>query len=618
MDFKRVILFAFMILGLTGWLSAVFELLPSEVTFCLQLSSAILALLTIGYSAICSLRERIFSMDMLATIAIIASIACGEYFPATIVAFMLVGGEMLEDYAQRRSTRAIQRLIEEQPQVATVLRDGQEVQVKPQEIEIGETIIVRPGVKIPADGIIQKGHACINQASVTGESVPVEKMEGANVFSGTIVQQGAIYVTVTAVGKKSTYGKIVALVKEAEKKKAPIERAADKYAKYFTPIILILGIIVYAVTQNPLRMAAVFIIACPCALILSTPAAIVTSIGNAARKGILIRNGETLEKLSKINTLVIDKTGTITKGQLEITDIQNFNQQQQQQQQYSHVEILQLAAEAEKYSEHPIAKAIVDEALKRGINIATPENFEQHIGLGVSINDHKGVNVIVGNIRLMQKYNIQITPEAQEYIDKQVMHAVIFVAKQQALLGAISLSDKPRENVKNILAQTKVNGIKQVVMLTGDNKNVADSIAAACGIDNVISELMPADKVDKIEKMRAQGSTVAMVGDGINDAPALAQADVGIAMGLSGTDIAIETAGAVLLSDDLSKLSQLLKIGKMTMSIIKQNIAFAITINIIGIALSSQGLISPLSAAIIHESNALIVLLNSLRLLRVK
>jgi Cd2+/Zn2+-exporting ATPase len=612
LDFKRVVLFAFLFLGVAGWLASVFELLPPSVTVFLQVSSAMLALLTIGYGAICSLRERVFSMDMLATIAIIASIISREYFPATIVAFMLLGGEILEDYAQRRSTRAIQKLVDEQPQIATVLRDGKEVQIKPQEINIGETVLVRPGAKVPVDGIIQKGHACINQAYVTGESVPVEKTEGANVFSGTIVEQGAIYVTVTAVGEKSTYGKIVALVKEAEENKAPIERAADKYAKYFTPLILVLGLIVFALTQDLLRMAAVFIIACPCALILSTPAAIVTSIGNAARKGILIRNGETLEKMSKIDVLVMDKTGTITKGQLEVIDIQSFNKQ------YSTTDILQLAAIAEKNSEHPFAKAIINEALKKDLHITPPENFEHHIGLGVSITDRDGINIIVGNTRLMQKYNIHITPNAQEYLTTQDMQAVVFVAKQQLLLGAISLSDKPRENVKNVLAQTRANGVKQVVMLTGDNKNVANTVAAACGVDTVISELMPADKVDKIKSFKIQGLTVTMVGDGINDAPALAQADVGIAMGLSGTDIAIETAGAVLLSDDLSKLAQLLKIGKKTMSIIKQNIAFAIAVNIIGIALSSQGLISPLAAAIIHESNALIVMANSLRLLRVK
>jgi Cd2+/Zn2+-exporting ATPase len=314
--------------------------------------------------------------------------------------------------------------------------------------------------------------------------------------------------------------------------------------------------------------------------------------------------------MSKVDTLVMDKTGTITRGELEVADIKSFSQ-------YTPKQVLQFAAQVEKCSEHVFAKAIINKALKEELDVPQPENFEQHPGLGVCIKDNDGTNIIAGNTRLMQKYNVQITQEAQEYKLGKT-NTVIFVAKQQLLLGAISLSDQPRENVKNILTQIKTNGIKQVIMLTGDNKNVADTIATTCGVDKTIAELMPADKVKEIDKFKNQGLTVAMVGDGINDAPALAKADVGIAMGLSGTEIAIETAGAVLLSDDLSKLSQLLKIGKSTMSIIKQNIFFAIAVNIIGIALSSQGLVTPLAAAIIHESNALIVMINSLRLLRVK
>jgi Cd2+/Zn2+-exporting ATPase len=309
---KQALLTIFTILGLAGWLTAVFEILPAPIVFYMQITSAVMALCTIGYGAAKSLRNRVFSMDALATIAIVASIISGEYFPATMVALMLIGGEMLEDYAQGQSSKSIQKLLEGQPQTAIVLRDGQESQVKPEEVQIGEIVLVKPGAKIPVDGIIEKGYASINQASVTGESVPAEKSKGAEVYSGTIVQHGAIYVATTAVGEKSTYGKIISLVKEAEEKKAPIERTADKYAKYFTPTILVIGLIIFVLTQNILRTAAVFVIACPCALILSTPAAVVASIGNAAKKGILIRNGETLEKMSKVKVLVVDKTGTIT------------------------------------------------------------------------------------------------------------------------------------------------------------------------------------------------------------------------------------------------------------------------------------------------------------------
>ncbi len=609
MNPKPALIAIFATLALVGYLSATFGLLHSPIPFYLQLSGAILGLCTIGVNAANSLGKRVLSMDLLATVAILAAIISGEYLPATLVAIMLLGGEMLEDYAQQRSSRAIQKLIEGQPQTATVLRNGQEVQIKPEDVKLGETVIVKPGAKIPVDGIIQKGHASINQASVTGESVPAEKSEGTNVFSGTIVQQGAIYVTATAVGEKSTYGRIITMVKEAEEKKAPIERTADKYAKYFTPTILIIGLVVFALTQNLLRVAAVFIIACPCALILSTPSAIVASIGNAAKKGILIRNGETLEKMAKTNVLVVDKTGTITKGKLEVTNIKSFSN-------YTSNEILQFAATAEKCSEHPFAKAIIEKALQQGCSVPDSECFEHHPGLGVHVGNG-AASITAGNERLLQKYAIPMTREAHDYITQQDMNTVVFVAKEKTLVGAISLADQPRENVRNIMADVKGNGVTQVIMLTGDNKNVAKAIAEASEIDEAVSDMMPADKVDKIRNLKSQGLTVAMVGDGINDAPALAEADVGVAMGL-GTDVAIETAGVVLVSDDLSRLPQMFKIGKTTMSVIKQNIAFALTVDGIGIVLCSQGLISPLLAAIIHESNALIVMANSLRLLRVK
>ena len=399
------------------------------------------------------------------------------------------------------------------------------------------------------------------------------------------------------------------MVKEAEEKKAPIERTADKYAKYFTPTILIIGLVVFALTQNMLRVAAVFIIACPCALILSTPSAIVASIGNAAKRGILIRNGETLEKMAKTNVLVVDKTGTITKGKLEVTNIKSFSN-------YTSNEILQFAATAEKCSEHPFAKAIIEKALQQGWSAPDSECFEHHPGLGVHVGNGSA-SITAGNERLLQKYAIPMTREAHDYITEQDMNTVVFVAKEKTLVGAISLADQPRENVRNIMADVKGNGVTQVIMLTGDNKNVAKAIAEASEIDEAVSDMMPADKVDKIRNLKSQGLTVAMVGDGINDAPALAEADVGVAMGL-GTDVAIETAGVVLVSDDLTRLPQMFKIGKTTMAVIKQNIAFALTVDGIGIVLCSQGLISPLLAAIIHESNALIVMANSLRLLRVK
>ena len=607
---KLVVIIIFTSLALVGWLSATFGLLDPSTAYFLQLSSAILALCAIGFGAVKALLRHVFGMDVLATVAILASIVSGEYLPAVVVAIMLLGGEMLEDYAQRRASSAIRKLIEAQPQTATVLRNGQEVQIKPEEVKLGETVIVKPGAKIPIDGVIQKGFALINQASVTGESVPSEKAEGELVFSGTLIMQGAIYVTATAVGERSTYGRIIAMVKEAEAKRAPIERTTDRYAKYFTPGILALGLAVFAVTQDTLRMAAIFIIACPCALTLATPTAVVASIGNAAKKGIIIRNGETLEKLSKVDMLIVDKTGTITRGELEVVGIKSFGK-------HTTEEILQFAARVEKCSEHPFAKAILKKALQQQLVVGDSECFEHYPGLGVRIEN--GVSsIIVGNERLLKQYSILLTREQREYFGEQANLTVVLVAKGKTVVGAIRLADRPRENIKDILAKTKENGVKEIMMLTGDNDNVARAVAKASGIDESFSNMMPADKVDQIQKLRNQGHTVAMIGDGVNDAPALTAANVGIAMGVSGTEVAIETAGIVLAQDNLQRLPQLLQIGKKTMSIIKQNIAFALAINVIGIVLSTQGLITPLIGSAIHESNALIVMMNSLRLLRVK
>jgi heavy metal translocating P-type ATPase len=606
---KKAVLTICLTLALSGWISGSFGLLNSSIVYYLELSSALVALVAIAYGAIRTLMDGIFGIDVLATFAVLASIAGGEFLPAAVVALMLLGGEMLENYAQRRASRAIEKLIEAQPQTALVIREGQEVQVKSNEVHFGEVVLVKPGAKVPVDGIILKGHASINQASVTGESIPVDRFEGDIVYSGSVVLQGAIYVSATAVGESSTYGRLVLMVKEAESKRAPIVRVADRYARIFTPAIMVLGLIIYAFTGDLLRVAAVFIIACPCALTIATPTAIVASIGNAARKGILIRNGESLEKLAKVNTLVLDKTGTLTEGKLEITDIQSFGTN-------SVGEILRFAALAEKCSEHPFAKAILEKATEEKLAFDDPECFEHFPGLGV----HAGFGsdrITVGNLRLMEKNDIAFGSKANIYLSDQQAQTVVFVAKGVEVLGAISLADRPRRKVKETIDAVKATGVKKVIVLTGDNRFVAKAVAEASGIEDAVSEMMPIDKARWVSDLRDQGFVVAMVGDGVNDAPALAEADVGIAMGLTGTDVAMETAAVTLATDDLSKLPTLIKIGKRTFGVIKQNIAFALAVNIVGIFLSTQGWVSPLAASIIHESNALLVMLNSLRLLKV-
>jgi len=607
---KIAVICSCIVVVLASWLSSALSLLPGVVNSGLALVAAAIGASFIAFSAVTSLREGIFGVDILATTAVVVSIAVGEYLAAAVIAIMLGGGEILEDFASNRASNAIQKLIEASPKTAIVIRDGREIEVKVDDVKIGETVVVKSGGKIPVDGIVLNGEATVNQASVTGESMPIEKSTNDKVYSGTIVQLGALEIETTAVKEQSTYGKIIQMVEEAEENRAPIERIADKYAKYFTPAILALGIGVYVFTGDPLRLASVFVIACPCALVLATPTAIAASIGNSARKGILIRNGESLEKLSGVDTLVLDKTGTITRGRLQVVHIVGFSG-------HSESEVMRLAATAERLSEHPVAQAIVSKAKMMRIEAEKTKCFEVHPGLGVRV-ECEGGNIVVGSERMLKEYSVSLGNDGTSYLAKHAgAGTTIFVAKNDTVIGAMLLSDTLRDDAKDALSKAKINGITKTVMLTGDNERIAKLVGEQIGVDEVKSDLMPSDKVDYVKKLQVQGHQVATVGDGINDAPALASSDVGIAMGLTGTDVSIETAGIVLATDDLNRIPKLFKISRATMRTIKANIAIAMAVNVLGIAFSTYGILPPLLAAVVHESNALVGLLNSLRLLGV-
>ena len=607
---KVMLLSVVIILATTSWLTGILSLLPKGTSSLLGLMAAVLGVLFIGHSAIGTLMEGVFGIDVLATVAIIASIYVGEYIAASVVVIMLGGGEVLEDIAFSRATSAIEKLVDDFPQTAFVLRNDVEVEVPVSEIEVGETVIVKPGGMIPVDGVIRDGKATVNQASVTGESLPVEKASGDDVFSGSLVELGALEINATAVGDKSTYGQIISMVREAQIYKAPIVSLADKFAGYYIPVILVIGVAVLLWTRNPLRMASVFIIACPCALTLATPTAIVASIGNSARKGILIRTGESLERLGDVDTLVVDKTGTITSGKPSVVDVKGYNG-------YDARQVLSYAAGAERHSEHPIAQAVLSRAKEDKVALVECSEFEVYPGLGVCVT-HEEYSIVVGSEKLLRENNIVLQGQAREDLEiEEAARSVVFVAVDGEVVGSLMVSDTLREGVKEVLAEAKKYGVKRTVMLTGDRVEVAERIGAEVGIDIVEADLMPDEKVERIQALKDKGSRVLMVGDGINDAPALAAADVGVAMGLTGTDIAMETAGITLATDRLDRLPMLLRIGKETMKVVKLNIAFALIVNLLGIILSIMGIVTPLVAALIHEGNAMIVMLNALRLLRV-
>ena len=607
-NWKKAVLALSVSLAAVSWLSQTFSILAPETSTLLGMAAAGLGAVFMGHSAFNALREGVFGIDVLATFAVVASIYVGEYVAAAVVVLMLGGGEILEEYTSGRASVAIEKLVEESPKTAIVLRGGDEVEVPLSDVMVGETVVVKPGGKIPVDGVVVSGRASVNQSSITGESMPVERGAGDGVFGGTIIELGSLDVEVTAVGEQSTYGKIIRMVEEAEEHKAPIERTADRYARYFTPIVLGLGLIVYAVTGSLLRVAALWVIACPCSLTLATPMAVVASIGNSARKGILIRNGESLERLSSVDVLALDKTGTITTGRPEVVAVRGFGVEESL--------VLGVAASAERRSEHPLAQAILKKAELEGAEADDPQSIVMEPGLGVRAETRSGT-VLVGNDKLLARNGVEMTEEALGHSSSvEPNRTVIYVARGGHLLGAIEVADTVRGDLVGTFREAR-RYVRKTIMLTGDNESVARTIGGQVGVDEVFFNLLPEQKVEKIRELKAQGYSVAMIGDGVNDAPALATSDVGIAMGLRGTDVAIETAGVVLATDDLRRVPKLLRIGGSTMAVIKQNLVFAMAVNLIGIGLSVTGVISPLVASVIHESNALIVMLNSLRLLRV-
>jgi Cd2+/Zn2+-exporting ATPase len=607
---KAVILVTTFTLTFVSWLSLTLSWLPSETSRLLGLIGALLGAVFIGQSAVKALFKGEFGIDLLATVAILASIWVDEYLAAAIVALMLGGGEILESIAFNRASAAIDKLIQGFPQTATVRRDGREYDVELSEIRIAETVIIKPGGIIPVDGRVLVGHATVNQSSVTGESFPVEKTQGDDVYSGSLVNLGALEVYVSAIGEDSTYGRIVTMVREAQELQAPIVQLADRFARYYIPLILVIGVVVYLIFQDPLRMAAVFIIACPCALTLATPTAIVASIGNSARKGILIRNGENLERLSSINVLVLDKTGTITSGRPHVSKVVGVND-------VTSAEVLRVAAGAEQHSEHPLAKAILEKAKDKGIEPLQCSNFEVYPGLGICVTQMDQI-IRVGSEKMMTKHAIVLSEDILAHPDPgDISSTVMYVARDKGVIGWLLVSDVLRQDVAAILTDVKQSGAEKIVMLTGDRQVVAEQIGKDAGFDTIIADVLPAQKVEHIQQLQRAGWNVMMVGDGINDAPALATADIGVAMGLTGTDIAIETAGITLASNNLESIPRLFRIGRATMNVIKLNILFAVLVNIVGISLSVLGVISPLLASIIHESNAVVVMFNALRLLKI-
>ncbi len=534
---------------------------------------------------------------------------------ATIITLILLG-KLLESRAKNRASDAIKRLMGLQPKTARVIRDGVEHDVPIEDVVVGDRIVVRPGEKIPVDGVVLDGGTSVDESMVTGESMPVDKTVGARVIGGTINRNGSITLRASAVGKDTLLAHIAKLVEDAQGSKAPIQSLADQIASVFVPIVIGIAILSFLLwyfvggigfTASLVNFIAVLIIACPCALGLATPTAIMVGTGRGAALGVLIKNAESLERAHRIRTVVLDKTGTITEGKPSVTDVFPFEG-------YDEVTILQQAAALERKSEHPLGEAIVEYAKNRGISFKEPEAFQSLTGFGV-VGVLDGVPVIVGNAALLKDYAVHLNGEdavLSNFSDEG--KTPVFVAINGRPAGVIAIADRVKAGAREAISRLKQMGL-EVVMITGDNERTAASIAAQVGVDRVIAGVLPQDKARHVQAIQAERKIVAMVGDGINDAPALAQADVGIAIG-TGTDIAMETADITLMRGDLMSLVHAIRLSAATLRTIKQNLFWAFIYNVIGIPLAAFGVLNPMIAAAAMAFSSVSVVSNSLRLKR--
>jgi len=577
----------------------------------LFLAAALVGSVYIWWSAIQGIRERDFTADIPVSFATAAALIIGQYSAAAVVAVLLLLGGMLEEFVSARAGNALDSLAKLLPDRVTVRRDGKDQVVPLEEVRSGDLLLIRSGDRIPVDGTVSLGTASVNQAAITGESLPVEKQVGDLVYAGTLNEVGALEVHATRVGTETTLGEIRRMVEEAQAQKAPIERILNRYARFYTPAALILGAMVWWWSGDILRAITILIVFCPCVMVLATPTALVASIGNAALRGSLVKKSATIEAMAKITTVAFDKTGTLTFGQPRLTTIQPLGQA-------TETELLRLAASAEQLSEHPLGRAVVQAALAQEVAVPDPEEFTALPGLGVRARINEA-EVAIGRPRLLSEQGIEVREDvaAQARNLAAKGRTVIVVARNGEVQGILVLEDTLRPEASQVIRRLKKLGIR-TVLVTGDNMVTAERIAGALGISEVHAEVLPAQKVEIVKQLQAQGQSVAFVGDGVNDGPALATANVGVAMGLGGTDVAIETAEIALLSDDLAKLPHLLSLSRRAMRAIKQNLIFSLSVLTIAVGLAIPGILLPVTGALLHELSSLPVIANSARLISIK
>jgi len=549
------------------------------------------------------IREKWISSALLIAIAMVASLLIGEIFAAGEVAWIMALGALLEDWTVERAKKGLRNLINLTPQTGRRIVDGKEEMISVDEIKIGDTLRILPGESVPVDGEIINGTSSLDQSIMTGESLPIDKDIGDEVFCGTMNLYGAIDIKATSLGENSSLQKLIDLVKAADEKQAPTQRIADKWATWLVPVALIIAIAAWLITGNIERGVTVLVVFCPCALILATPTAIMAAIGQATKYGVLIKSGEALETLGGLNTLVFDKTGTLTYGNLAVSDIISLKDD------LDEMDVLNIVASCEKLSEHPLAKAVVDKAKEVEIDIEEPQDFKMFPGKGVTCKNSYG-QVYAGNSKFLSENNIDFNVDSELNQLKHEGKASIIVALNDSVVGLIGLSDVIREDSKNMIENLHDLGT-ETILLTGDNTETANYFASQVGIGKVYGNLLPQEKLDWIEKLKSEGKKVCMIGDGVNDAPALKTADVSVAMGSVGSDVAIEAADIALLGDDIGKIPYLKKLSNSTLFTIKANIIISMAINAAAIVCSILGLLNPVTGAIVHNAGSCLVVLNA-------
>lgn len=592
---------------------------PQLLIIALYAASIIIGGYKPARSAFYAIRSKSLDMNVLMVSAAIGAAFIGEWLEGATVVWLFAVGNALQNRSIERTRESIRGLINLAPSEALVKTGDQLIKKPVEEIVIGDIIVIKPGEKIPLDGQVTAGLSSVNQAPITGESMPVDKEKGDTVYAGTVNESGSLEVVVTKLVEDTTIAKIIHLVEEAQEKKAPTQAFIDRFAEIYTPLVFGLALIIMVIppilgfgTWNEwlYKGLALLVVACPCALVISTPVAIVSAIGNAARNGVLIKGGTFLEKAGAINAIAFDKTGTLTEGKPKVSEIVSLKGNQD--------EMISIARTIEEHSIHPIAKAIIAYASERNIETKIGNTFRAIVGKGAQATI-ENVEYFVGNPKLFSEMNVPLTAIEDRIETLQTDgNTLIIIGTRTEVLGLIAVADTIRDITVRAIQDLKLIGVDEMVMLTGDNEGTAKKIAAKTGIDRYFAELLPEDKVSAVKQLQKEGKKVAMVGDGINDAPALATADLGIAMGGAGTDTAMETADIVLMADNLEKLPHTIKLSRKALTIIKQNVWFSLLTKLAALALIFPGLLTLWMAVLADTGAALVVILNSMRLLRQK